>query len=98
MASSWRAAAWADRPRPVDEPVDERVDRLWVEGSPAACWAARWAAFLAGAGARLRETEDGFERPEPRPARPRVPMGMISASATGCSGGLGVGIGEQTGE
>ena len=40
------------------------------------------AAFGAGLAARLRAAEEGLGLPVPRPGRPRVPIGMISASAT----------------
>src|SRR5262245_19081863 len=41
-----------------------------------------WAAALRVPGARLREADEGLPLPWPRPGRPRVPIGMISASPT----------------
>src|SRR5690606_5390986 len=47
------------------------------------------------AGARLRAAADGLVRPLPRPGRPRVPRGMISASATVASGDRGAHVVDQ---
>ena len=67
-----RASAGGSRPRAVVS-----------AGSALLAGAAAFLAAAIGAGRRrLREATDGLLLPVPRPGRPRVPSGMISASAT----------------